>query len=98
MKATNVVRVACALLLVVSSAACGSLVQGTVRVGRGQSIDYGTVVDYIRLNDEAGARSWLEKQAVAPAEIDRLLVKAKVKVARERLECSGKDTCALGGS
>ena len=52
-----------------------------------------TVRAFIRLDDEAGARRWLERRGVSLADMDEMIVLARAEVARERAECSGAGVC-----
>jgi hypothetical protein len=52
-----------------------------------------TVRAFIRLDDEAGARRWLERRGISLADIDELIILARADVARERAECSGQGVC-----
>lgn len=73
---------------------CGSLAKGELRIGRGgTSPSFETVVGFLKLNDEAGAKLWLLRKGLSEADADELLVKAKVEIERQRAECTGQTVC-----
>ena len=53
-----------------------------------------TVVDFIKLDDERGARLWLIRKGVTDSDIEELIIKARVRVKQLRDECLGKTDCS----
>ena len=90
-------RLIAVVLLAGALSACASG-EGKFRIfdrGGRDAPSFETVMDFIRLDDERGARLWLAKKNVADADADELIIRARVRVQQLRDECEGKTDCAL---